>query len=80
MTIETVRNALMWCTIINYGILILWVILCFLPNEWFYRLCARWYKVTEQQFHGINLLALAFYKLGIILFSLVPWIALTIVR
>jgi len=30
MSIETVRNALLWCAVINYGILLVWF-LFFMP-------------------------------------------------
>jgi hypothetical protein len=79
MSIDVVRNALLWCTVTNYVLLMVWFLLCVLAHQWFYRLCARWFRLTEEQFDAINFAGIAFYKLSILLFNLVPYIALRIV-
>jgi hypothetical protein len=78
MNVETLRNALLWCGIINYAILVLWAALVFLAPgllRWF----ARLYRVPAEQFDAIQYGLIALYKIGIILFNLVPYIALRIV-
>jgi len=79
MSIDVVRNALLWCTVINYVLLMVWFLLFVLAHQWFYRLCARWFRLTAEQFDTINFAGIAFYKLSILLFNLVPYIALRIV-
>ena len=32
MTIEAVRRALLWCTVINYGILVVWFLVFLLAH------------------------------------------------
>ena len=79
MSTDVVRNALLWCTVINYVLLMVWFLLCVLAHQWFYRLCTRWFRLTEEQFDAINFAGIALYKLGILLFNLVPYVALRIV-
>jgi hypothetical protein len=80
MSIELVRNALLWCTVINFALLALWSLLLYvLPHEWLYRILRRWCHLTAEQFDTANLAGIVLYKVGIILFNLVPYIALRIV-
>jgi hypothetical protein len=78
MSIEIIRNAFLWCAVINYIVLIIWFVFYMLPHEWLYRLWRRWFRLTAEQFDAINFAAIAFYKLGIFLFNLVPYLALRI--
>jgi hypothetical protein len=41
MTIEVVRRALLWCTVINYGILLMWFLVFILAHDWIYNLHGR---------------------------------------
>jgi hypothetical protein len=61
MSIDVVRSALLWCTVINYVLLMVWFLLFVLAHQWFYRLCARWFRLTEEQFDAINFAGIAFY-------------------
>ena len=79
MSIEAVRSTLLWCAILNYGLLIVWFLLIVLPHEWLYRLWGRWFRLSTEQFDAINFAGIAHYKMGILLFNLVPYIALRIV-
>jgi hypothetical protein len=78
VSIEIARNALLLCTVINYGLLVVWFLLFVLPHEWLYRLWGRWFHLTAQQFDAVNFAGIALYKVGIILFNLVPYVALRI--
>ncbi len=76
--VETLRNALLWCGIINYGLLLLWVALILLAPG-FLRWTAGWFRLSAEHFDAIQYGLMALYKLLIILFNLVPYIALRIV-
>ena len=79
MDLETVRNLLLWCTIINYAILLLWFLIFATAHEWMRNLHGRWFSLSSEQFDGMHYLGMAIYKIGILLFNLVPLIALYIV-
>jgi len=79
MSVDVVRNFFLWCTVINYLVLAVWFLLLVLPHQWLYRLWGKWLRLTTEQFDAINFAGIALYKLGILLFNLVPYVALRIV-
>ena len=80
MTVEVVRDALLWCFVINAGILLLWSLMILVARDWIYRLHSRWFKLSEESFDAIHYAGIVFYKTTIFVFFLVPYIALWIVR
>jgi hypothetical protein len=78
MSVELVRNTLLWCTVINYGLLIVWFLLFALPHAWLHRLWGRWSRLSAEQFDAIGYAGIVLYKMGILLFNLVPYVALLI--
>jgi hypothetical protein len=78
MSIDVVRNFFLWCAVINYLVLVVWFLLIVSPHQWLYRLWGKW-PLTAEQFDVINFAGIALYKLGILLFNLVPYVALRIV-
>ena len=80
MNIEITRDVLLWCTVINYGVLLLWFLVFIFAHDWMHRLHGRWFRLTVEQFDAIHYTGMAIYKIGIILFNLVPYLALLIVQ
>lgn len=79
MNIVLVRDALFWCAAMNFGLLAVWVLLFVLTREWLRQLWSKWFSLSEEQFDAINFAGIVFYKTGILLFNLTPYIALRIV-
>ena len=80
MSLDTARSVFLWCSVINYVLLLLWFGLATIGREWMYRLLGRWFPLPTEQFDALNLAGISLYKIGIILFNLVPCIALYLVR
>ena len=80
MSIEIARSFFLWCSIINYAILLLWAALATLGRDWLYRLWSRWFRLSPEQFDMLNLAGITLYKTGILLFNIVPCISLYLVR
>lgn len=78
MNVETIRNALLWCSIINYGILIVWFLVFVAAHNFIYRLHGRWFRLSKEQFDALNYGGMAVYKIGVLLLNVVPLIALWI--
>jgi hypothetical protein len=76
MTTEVTRHFLLWCTIIDYGVLIIWFLVFVFAHDWMQRLHGRWFQISREQFDAIQYTGLAIVKIGIILFNLVPCIVL----
>ncbi len=80
MNIMVIRDALFWCAVMNFGLLAVWSLLLVLPHEWMHRLWSKWFRIPVEQFDAINFAGIVFYKISIILFCLVPYLALRIAR
>ena len=79
MSIDTARDVLLWCTVINYAVLILWFLLFRAAHDWLHRLHGRWFRLSAEQFDAIHYAGMVIYKIGILLVNLVPYVALRIV-
>jgi len=79
MTIDLVRDALLWCFIINIGILLWWFLFFSLAHDWVYQFHGKWFKLSVEKFDTIHYAAMAFYKICIFVFNIVPYFALCIV-
>lgn len=79
MTLETVRAVLAWCTVINLGLFIWWFLFFALAHDWMYRLHGRWFKITVEKFDSLHYAGMALFKMAILLFNLVPYLAMRIV-
>lgn len=81
MTHQHLEQVFLWSTVLNYGLLILWWTLLRLsiPHDWLYKFSGKPFKMTTETFDACNLAGLGLYKIAIILFFLVPYIAMRIV-
>jgi hypothetical protein len=79
MNIELLRDTLLWCFIINFGLMIWWFLWIWLAHDWVYRMHTRWFKMSVEQFDAIHYTGIAIHKILVIVFFFVPYIALHIV-
>ena len=79
MTLESIRAALAWCTVINLGLLIGWWLLFALAHDWIYRVHSTWFQLSVEEFDAIHYKGMATLKMGFLLLHLVPYLALRIV-
>jgi Family of unknown function (DUF6868) len=70
------RNLLLYSTIINYVILIVWFVAIIVARDTLYRLHTKWFKLSPGAFDAIHYGGMSVYKIGIMLLNLVPLIAL----
>jgi len=79
MTLEIIRDVLAWCAVINIGLLLWWLLFFVLAHDWMCRFHSRWFKFSVEKFDSINYAGMAFYKISIWLFNIVPYLAIRIV-
>ncbi|MEN8142226.1 MAG: DUF6868 family protein [Thermodesulfobacteriota bacterium] len=79
MTIEIIRNALGWCGVINFGMLLLWAAVFTFAPALVFKTHGKWYKLSEERMSEIHYNGMLFFKLSIFLFNIVPYLALRIV-
>ena len=79
MTAEIVRDVLAWSTVINLSILVWWFLVFVYAHDWMYGIHGKWFNLTIERFDAIHYTGMAFFKLCIFLFNLVPYLALRII-
>ena len=76
MTMQLIKDVLLWCVGINYAVLFIWFGVFVFAHDWMYRLHTRWFKLSVETFDALHYAGLSIYKIGVILLNLVPLIAL----
>jgi len=79
MTIEMVRQALLWCCVINVVLLGWWFVMFMMAHDWIYRFHGKWFKLSVEQFDAIHYAGMLIFKTLILFFNLIPYLALLIV-
>lgn len=79
MNIVLVRDALLRCAAMNFGLLAVWSLLFVFSREWLHRLWSKWFRLSVEQFDAINFAGIVFYKVAILLFLLTPYLALRLI-
>ena len=75
MSIEFLHDFLLWCLVANYGILLVWFAVFVFARDWMFKLHARWFGLSPESFGLVHYCGMAVYKIGILLFNLVPFAA-----
>ena len=79
MTAVLLREILGWCVVVNLGLLLWWAGFFLFAHDWMYRMHTRWFRISVEQFDAMHYAGMAFFKISVFIFNLVPWIALHIV-
>lgn len=79
MTMNELKDFLLWSTAINYGVVLVWFGVFVCAHDWLFRMHTRWFKLSAENFDALNYAAMALYEIGIVLFNLVPLIALHVI-
>jgi hypothetical protein len=77
---EIVRRFLLWCTVVNYGVLLVWFLVFVFAHDLMLSLHGRWFRLSRDQFDALHYAGMSIYKIGILLFNLVPLVVLYILR
>lgn len=78
-TLETVRAMLAWCTVINMGLLLWWLLAFLFLRDWMFKVHSRWFPMPRETFNAIHYSGMVLLKIGLFFFNLVPYLALRIV-
>ena len=79
MDLQALTTFFMWCTIMNGGFLILWTSFVVIAPEFMYRTQSQWFPMPRETFNMVIYSLLGLYKILLLLFNLVPYVALLIV-
>jgi len=76
MSIEDTRSFLLWCTIVNYAVLVAWFVVFVFARDLMQRIHGKWFRLSRDQFDALHYAGMSAYKIGILLFNLVPLLVL----
>ncbi len=76
MSVEQLAAFLLWCAVLNSGLLVLWGLLFLFGRRVMFSIHARWFALSEESFARIHYAGMLCYKLGIVLFTIVPFVVL----
>lgn len=79
MEVQAIREFLLWCTMINVGLLLLWWGMFVFAHDWILAFHGKWFRLSIERFDGIHYAGMAMFKILIFVFNLVPYVALAIV-
>ena len=71
MHMNEIKDALLWCVVINYGILFVWFGVFVFTYDWLYRMHTRWFRLSVETFDAIHYAGMSVYKIGVIVLNLV---------
>ena len=78
MDIIAVKTLFMWCTIINVLLLVLSFLVCAFAGEWVYGMHSKWFPISREAFNVAIYSFLGIFKMFVLVFNLVPYIACVI--
>ncbi|MBW2664207.1 MAG: hypothetical protein JRD93_20085 [Deltaproteobacteria bacterium] len=79
MDIDIIRAFFMWCTILNLGLLIFSSLMCVCAGDWVYRMHSKWFSIPREAFNVAIYSFIGLYKVLVIVFNVIPYLALLII-
>ncbi len=76
--IQLLKSFLLSAALLNIGIMLLWIALLTWSRNFIHRFHGFWFPMSQEKMIELHYLMFGLYKLGIFLFFLMPWIALTL--
>ena len=79
MDVETIRAFFLWCTIVNVALLAYSFLAFVFAGDLVYRIHSRWFPISRDAFNLAIYSLIAIYKILVVVFNFVPYVALSIV-
>ena len=80
MTRQDLQAVLGWCTVINFGFMMLWFLVFLVAHDLAYQIHSSMFPgLSSVRFVEVHYQLLGFFKLSVILLNFVPYIALRII-
>ena len=78
MAIELVQEILGWCSLINVALLLIWFLFIVFAHDWMFRIHTRWFKLSSGKFDAIHYAGIGLFEMTVVIFNVVPYLALRI--
>ena len=76
VTKENLRTFLGWCTVINLGLLLYWILALVFAHDWVLGAHNWLFEISKESFDEINYAMMGYYKLAVLLFNVTPYLVL----
>jgi len=73
------KRFLVLCTVFNVILLVVWFLAAACAGEAVYKLHTLWFPMSKETFSAIHYAGMAFYKILVIFFNVIPLVALGVV-
>jgi hypothetical protein len=80
MTKENLQTFLGWCTVINLGLLLYWILALVFAHDWVFWVHSSAVEISKESFAEINYAMMGYFKLAVILFNVTPYLVLRFVK
>ncbi len=80
MDMQTLQSFFMWCTIINFALLMFSFVMILAVRSWAFKIHSKMFKISEPAFNTSIFAFMGLYKMFVMIFNLIPWIALAILN
>lgn len=80
MDIHMLRTFFMWCTIIDAGLLILMCLIFTFAGDSIYRLHTKMFPMARETFSAVIYSFLGLFKIVFLVFNLVPYVTLLMMK
>jgi len=80
MDLHMLTNFLMWCSVLNIGLLFFLLVMMVLAKDLAYKIQSKFFPISKETFDIIMYSFLGLYKMFILVFCVIPYIALLIIR
>lgn len=77
---EQLRYFFGWCALFNYALLIIWFVICVTGRGIFMGVCRRLFHISEETYDSGMFYGISFYKLAILLFTVIPYLTLRVLK
>jgi hypothetical protein len=74
--LDVIAGILIRCFLGGMLLLVVWFAWFVFAGDWIYQVHSRWFQIPRQSFDAIHYTGMAVTKIAIILFFLLPWIAI----
>ena len=80
MDLQSLESFFMWCTIINGAIYLEWLLFFIFAPDFVYRMQSRLFPIPRETYNVVIYSLLGAFKLFLIFFNIVPYLALVIIN
>lgn len=79
MNAQALKTFFMWCTIINVALFAVSAVMIMAVPDFIYGIHGEWFHLPREAFNVILYAFLGLYKILILIFNVVPYVALVII-